>query len=203
MAILSLSDLLQRALRLLRRSSYGAPSRHPGSAYQVAALPVKLTRTGKMKVLLVSARGGSGKLIVPRGWPMKGKADFQAAATEAEEEAGVLGPVTPDRVGTYEYRSDRKAAGGAIRVDVYRLDVKRQVPKFKEKGQRRPWSSSDISGPYCSTASGRIASRHVRTLHPTLHLAAGSRVPERHRSAVELAAPLQHRPDDDHRRCPP
>ena len=70
--------------------------------------------------------------MVPRA-----SSSFQAASIEAEEEAGVLGPVTLDPVGTYEYQSNRKAAGDLIRVDVYRLDVKRRVPEFKEEGRRR------------------------------------------------------------------
>ena len=130
-------DALRRTVAFLHGSARHVRGRPSGDAYQVAALPVRVTAKGKLKVLLVSTRGVGGKLIIPRGWPMRGKADFQAAAIEAEEEAGVLGPITLDPVGAYVYRSGRKAGGNPIRVEVYRLDVKRRAATFKEKGERR------------------------------------------------------------------
>ena len=130
-------QLIQRVLAALRRVLLRRAAARRPEIYQVAALPVRVSRSGRLEVLLISTRGPSGKLIIPRGWPMKGKADFQAAACEAEEEAGVLGPVSLHPIGTYKYRHERKAGGKPIRVDVYRLDVMRCVPGFKERGQRR------------------------------------------------------------------
>lgn len=136
MLISSASDLLHRIYMFLRTRAWVAFGSHPDVLHQVAALPMRTSRRGKRKVLLISTRRG-GRLIVPRGWPMRGKADFQAAAIEAEEEAGVQGTVTLLPIGSYTYRSGRKAFGRSIRVDVYRLDVTRRLPTFKERSERK------------------------------------------------------------------
>lgn len=162
--------VLRRGFARLRGSFRRAPDWRSAGPYQVAALPVKVTAKGTLKVLLISTRSRHRKLIIPRGWPMKGKADFQAAAIEAEEEAGVLGPVSLDPVGTYHYSSARNAGNAPIRVDVYRLNVTRSTPRFKEKRERRlAWLSVEdaarqvdepglvpiIEGLLPSSASGR------------------------------------------------
>ena len=57
---------------------------------QVGALPFRLGRDGKPKILLVTSRE-SRRWVIPKGWPMKGRKPFQAAAREAYEEAGLRG----------------------------------------------------------------------------------------------------------------
>ena len=64
-----------------------APHHHEA---QVAALPDK-GKPGSYNVLLVTSREPH-RWIIPKGWPMKGRKDHEAAAQEALEEAGVEGP---------------------------------------------------------------------------------------------------------------
>jgi 8-oxo-dGTP pyrophosphatase MutT (NUDIX family) len=58
---------------------------------QFAALCYRVVKK-KVKVLVISSRG-TGRWIVPKGWPMDGKTPADAALQEAWEEAGVIGKV--------------------------------------------------------------------------------------------------------------
>jgi 8-oxo-dGTP pyrophosphatase MutT (NUDIX family) len=54
---------------------------------QVGAIAYR--RTGSsIKILIITSRG-TGRWILPKGWPMDNKADSEAALIEAWEEAGV------------------------------------------------------------------------------------------------------------------
>jgi len=56
---------------------------------QFAALPFRV-KEDKVQVLLITSRG-TGRWIVPKGWPMEGKTPAESALQEAWEEAGVQG----------------------------------------------------------------------------------------------------------------
>lgn len=60
------------------------------------------TENGKVEVLLITSRG-TGRWIIPRGWPMRKKKPHEAAEIEAWEEAGVRGRVRKTPVGRYTY----------------------------------------------------------------------------------------------------
>ncbi len=69
------------------------PARKPKSRLaQVAALPVQTASDGSTEVLLVTTRD-TGRWVIPKGWPMRGKRDHEAAAIEAMEEAGAVGTI--------------------------------------------------------------------------------------------------------------
>lgn len=103
---------------------------------QVAALPVKLDAAGRTRVLLITSRE-TKRMIIPKGWPMKGYKDYRAAAIEAQEEAGVIGRVGKKPVGSYTYWKRRPDHFDLCRVKVYVLEVARQLPAWREKGQRQ------------------------------------------------------------------
>ncbi|WP_165361276.1 NUDIX hydrolase [Lichenibacterium ramalinae] len=103
---------------------------------QVAALPVRLDAAGRIQVLLITSRE-TKRLIVPKGWPMKGRKDYRAAAIEAQEEAGLIGRVAKKPIGTYTYWKRRPEHFDLCRVKVYILAVERQLPTWREKGQRQ------------------------------------------------------------------
>lgn len=109
---------------------------------QVAALPVK-GKPGSYCVLLVTSRE-THRWIIPKGWPIKGRKDHEAAAREALQEAGVSGHIHKHPMGAYTY--DKSLADGAIkhvRVMVYLLKVDREISKWLEKDQRkREWVST-------------------------------------------------------------
>ena len=103
---------------------------------QVAALPVRIDAAGRTRVLLITSRE-TQRMIVPKGWPMKGHKDYRSAAIEAQEEAGVIGRVAKKPVGSYTYWKRRPDHFDLCRVKVYILEVERQLPAWREKGQRR------------------------------------------------------------------
>ena len=103
---------------------------------QVAALPVRLDAAGRTRVLLITSRE-TKRFIVPKGWPMKGHKDYRAAAIEAQEEAGVIGRVGKKPVGSYTYWKRRPDRFDLCRVKVFILEVERQLPAWREKGQRQ------------------------------------------------------------------
>lgn len=108
---------------------------------QVAALPVK-GKPGNYRVLLVTSRE-TQRWIIPKGWPMKGRKDHQAAAREAAEEAGVTGRIHKHPMGVYTY--DKRLSDGVepVRVMVYLLEVEKETDKWPEKDQRkREWVST-------------------------------------------------------------
>jgi 8-oxo-dGTP pyrophosphatase MutT (NUDIX family) len=106
-------------------------------AHQVAALPWRRDRNGSLAVLLVTSRT-NGKWMLPKGWPMTGKADSQAAQLEAFEEAGVEGNVLDSPLGSYHFMKlfDDGACIPAQAV-IYALQVTRERKQWREKGQRR------------------------------------------------------------------
>lgn len=99
---------------------------------------------GEIEILVITSRD-SGRWIVPKGWPIKGKEPHQAAAIEAWEEAGVRGKVRKTPVGRYTYLkefSDGKVVPCV--VDLFQVEVKEIIPEFKEQGQRQlAWVSPD------------------------------------------------------------
>ena len=108
---------------------------------QVAALPVR-GKPGSYRVLLVTSRE-TRRWIIPKGWPMKGRKDYEAAAQEALEEAGVTGRVHKHPMGAYTY--EKRAAQGVehIRVAVYLLEVEKESRKWPEQSERqREWFST-------------------------------------------------------------
>ncbi|WP_459463709.1 NUDIX hydrolase [Rhizobium sp. No.120] len=112
---------------------------------QYGALCFRYTgNEGEIEILVITSRE-SGRWIVPKGWPMKGKEPHKAAATEAWEEAGVRGKVRKVPVGRYTYLKelpDGKVAPCV--VDMFQIEVKETGAQFKEKGQRRiDWVSPD------------------------------------------------------------
>lgn len=103
---------------------------------QAAALCLR--QKGKRREVLLITSRGTGRWILPKGWPMKGKTLAEAAAQEAWEEAGVRGSVAVEPIGSY---SARKVTDGGLglrcMVHVFPLDVTELDEKFPESRQRR------------------------------------------------------------------
>lgn len=126
----------RRGSRVLLRRRRSDATRETGAARsQVAALPVRIGTTGALEVLIISTRG-SGRWTIPKGWPMRGRTDPEAAAEEAYEEAGVRGAIATEPLGTFEYVK-RRSEHEKLLVTVYRLDVEARVRRWRERGQRQ------------------------------------------------------------------
>jgi 8-oxo-dGTP pyrophosphatase MutT (NUDIX family) len=101
---------------------------------QVAALPYRRTEDG-VEVLLMTSRE-TRRFVIPKGWPMKKRRKFEAAAVEAYEEAGVVGTVGRKPLGRYTYWKRLKDTFSLVRVAVYALEVKEQLDEWPEREQR-------------------------------------------------------------------
>lgn len=109
---------------------------------QVAAL---CTRTGAngQEVLLITSRG-TGRWIVPKGWPIKGKTGSQSALQEAWEEAGVIkAQVEDEPTGSYDYLKQRdNGTGEMVETLVYKVRVRELAKNYPERDERiREWMS--------------------------------------------------------------
>lgn len=99
-------------------------------------------RKGEPEILLITSRG-TGRWIVPKGWPQKGNTAAKAAATEAWEEAGVTGNIDPQCLGIYGYekRQGRRRSDPCV-VAVFALEVTKIADKWPEARERkRKWVS--------------------------------------------------------------
>jgi 8-oxo-dGTP pyrophosphatase MutT (NUDIX family) len=75
---------------------------------------------------------------------MKGLKDHKAAAREAEEEAGLLGRIGKDPIGSYTYWKRRSDHFELCDVAVYLLVVEGQLKKWREKDERQlQWFSPE------------------------------------------------------------
>lgn len=110
---------------------------------QFGALPFKWSHSGSLKVLLVTTRGRK-RWMIPKGWPIRGLEPHECAAREAFEEAGLIGNVHAEAVGSFQYLK-RLGSGRQVRctVEVFPLHVDHQRPHWLEKGERETrWVSA-------------------------------------------------------------
>ena len=94
---------------------------------QAAAIPVRAGR-----VCLVSSRSGK-RWIVPKGCLEQNKTISQIALQEAWEEAGLVGILDEDPVGSYFYEK----AGNTYQVTVFLMQVTEIAADWPEAGQRQ------------------------------------------------------------------
>lgn len=112
---------------------------------QVAALPVATDARGELRFLLITSRR-TRSWIIPKGWkPRKMKAR-KAAAREAREEAGIVGPTAKQPLGTFHYEKKTPAGRLLCKVKVFAMSAEQQLPVWKEKGQRSlRWCSPGVA----------------------------------------------------------
>lgn len=108
--------------------------------FQVAALCFR-KKAGKKEVLLITSRG-TGRWILPKGWPIDGLDAADAAMQEAWEEAGVLkGRVGKFSVGAFEYaKTYDSGLSTPCRAEVFPIEVQKMSNDFPERNERsRKW----------------------------------------------------------------
>ena len=128
-----------------------------GVLRQAAALPVK-----DGWVCLVSSRNGK-RWVAPKGCLEPGKTAAEIALQEAWEEAGLVGVLDPDPIGSYFYEKD----GQTCHVLVYLMQVSREAADWPERSFReRRWLTP-------AKAAERVADRGLRAL---IEGAVGSKV---------------------------
>lgn len=134
-----MSSLLKQAWEEVVSPMFKRPNR-----LQVAALCYRGTGDDK-EVLLVTSRG-TGRWILPKGWPMDGKNAAEAAREEAWEEAGVCeGQLDRAPIGEYFYDKELDTGGVArCSASVYPLKVEKLAEEFPEADERtRKWVSPE------------------------------------------------------------
>ncbi len=124
---------------------------HPDSPAQ---LPIKLRYGGKtdvrtqfsalcyrivgdaVQVCLITSRG-TGRWILPKGWPMHKQTPADAAATEAWEEAGLTGDTFDRCLGVYSYIKPLDRTRTPVIALVYPVHVTAVHMEWPEKHQRK------------------------------------------------------------------
>ena len=119
-----------------------------GVIRQAAALPVK-----DGEVCLVTSRNGK-RWVAPKGCMEPGKTAGEIALQEAWEEAGLVGVLEPDPVGSYFYEKD----GFTCHVLVFVMQVTDEAPDWPEQSFReRRWLSA-------AKAADRVADPGLRAI---------------------------------------
>lgn len=103
---------------------------------QVAALPFR-RQNGLLEVMLITSRE-TKRWIIPKGWAQTGRKAHATGALEALEEAGVIGKISKQPIGSFRYWK-RLSPTQAItcKVQVFPFEVDEQLDEWPEKSDRR------------------------------------------------------------------
>ncbi len=114
-----------------------------GTQTQMAALPLRQSDSGDWRILMITSRD-TGRWVLPKGWPMKGKNLRQAAEQEALEEAGVIGRISKNPIGVYHYlKRIEDGADIPCEVVLYPMRVTKLLRRWPERNERkRKWFSA-------------------------------------------------------------
>jgi 8-oxo-dGTP pyrophosphatase MutT (NUDIX family) len=119
-------------MKKIRKLPAAISAQEPGRQY--AALPYR--DKGGLEILLLTSRE-TRRWVIPKGWPMAGKAPHDAAAQEAVEEAGVVGHVSKKTIGEFHYvKRLKNGAPLECAVTVFPLKVAKQLTRWPEQKQR-------------------------------------------------------------------
>ena len=110
--------------------------------FAVLAYRIVTGKSGpKTEVCIITSRG-TGRWIVPKGWPMAGLSPAEAVALEAYEEAGVSGEVQPDTLGLFSYNKRMARTSLPVIAVIYAMEVTKVHKSWPEAHQRkRRWVS--------------------------------------------------------------
>lgn len=91
---------------------------------------------GQLHILIISS-SKKKHWVVPKGIKDPGKTPQESAAKEAEEEAGIIGNVASDALGSYQYEK----WGATCTVTVYPMEVTEVIPEeeWEEAHRGRQW----------------------------------------------------------------
>jgi len=105
---------------------------------QAGAMPYSIV-DGRVVFLLITSRR-TGRWIFPKGDIEPGLTPWESAAREAVEEAGVIGQISSEPIGSYRSNSSTDQSS-LVDVDLYPLRVETQLEVWKEMDQRlRHWA---------------------------------------------------------------
>jgi ADP-ribose pyrophosphatase YjhB (NUDIX family) len=136
---------------------------------QYAALPYRLDGR-RVRVLLITSRG-SRRWVIPKGWPIGGLTPQDTAATEAAEEAGLIGRVEAEPLGSYRYLKRTKGEQmRAVQAIVFPFLVEDQSDTWKEADQRlvRWFDYRQAASAVAEASLKRLIRQFGRARSPTL-----------------------------------
>lgn len=111
------------------------------SGLQYGALPYRRKASGNIEYLLISSRE-TGRWVVPKGWPKKGRSGWRTAEEEAFEEAGIRGWISQAPIGRYRYIKWMPNRILLCSVTLFPLCVDAELGNWPEQGERsRMWVS--------------------------------------------------------------
>jgi predicted phosphate transport protein (TIGR00153 family) len=103
---------------------------------QYAALPYRLDEGGKLEILLITSKERR-RWVIPKGNPIHSFLNYETAAREAFEEAGIEGGIAPESIGSFRYMKRRRTGVDMpALVTVYPMLVTRQAKRWPERGER-------------------------------------------------------------------
>jgi 8-oxo-dGTP pyrophosphatase MutT (NUDIX family) len=132
----------------------------PALDVRAGALPFRLAADATPEILLIRRRGRDNWSI-PKGRLMVFRSAHDSARIEAKEEAGVLGRVRREALGSYLHVKGAGTDGRrseAVEVIVFLLEVEEVTASWREMDQReRQWVRPD-------EAAELVSSSHLRTI---------------------------------------
>lgn len=130
---MNIAKTKMRPIRLASAEKRGVRTQFGALCYRI--------RNDKVQVLLVTSRG-TGRWILPKGWPIDGATPAEAALQEAWEEAGVQGKVTGGIQGIYSYEKNGDGENLPCVAAIFPVKVNALKRKYPEMDQRdRKWVS--------------------------------------------------------------
>lgn len=122
-------------LELHKNLNLGRMSQKSSRVFKQSGVIPYRVRNGKIQFLLITNRRRQHWLI-PKGGIKRAMDSPDSAAKEAWEEAGVLGQVDANKIGTYEYHKRAKT----YQVEVFLLSVETVLKDWPEASTRkRQW----------------------------------------------------------------
>jgi 8-oxo-dGTP pyrophosphatase MutT (NUDIX family) len=104
---------------------------------QYGAIALRVGARDQLQVLLLTSRG-TGRWVIPKGWPIRNRTPAGTARREAFEEAGVKGELWSKKpIGSFRYMKRDENFTGEILVQVFVLGVEQQKKDWPEKHERR------------------------------------------------------------------
>lgn len=107
-----------------------------GRLQQVAALVYRY-EAQELQILVITSRG-TGRWVIPKGWPQVGRTLAETAAREAYEEAGIRGGISSQPIGNFSYCKDDLPPENInqFTVAVYALHFVERAKDWPEREQR-------------------------------------------------------------------
>jgi hypothetical protein len=129
---------------------------------QYGVLPYRLSPVAGPEVMLLTSRG-TGRWVIPKGWPMLGKKPRVVATIEARQEAGIRGIVGRRPVGSFSYtKSLSRGEERLCKCIVFLMLVTHEAPTWREKAERRrAWFPRDIAA---EVVDERVLAMMIRNL---------------------------------------